>query len=52
MRCNAGRAGFRFDVTLKAAEQGLATAQENLAGMYFNGIGVPKDCGEVVAQSC
>jgi hypothetical protein len=27
----------------KAAEQGLAEAQNNLAGMYFGGRGVPQD---------
>ena len=32
----------------KAAEQGYATAQLNLAGMYFRGHGVSQDYGEAV----
>ena len=38
-----------FDVTLKAAEQGDARAQNMLGAMYHDGDGVPKDDVEAYA---
>jgi len=35
-----------FELYRKAAEQGHAKAQHNLAVMYYNGVGVTKDAGE------
>ena len=46
--CSGSAFGDEFEDTLKKAEQGDATAQNNLGEIYFFGIGVPQDDKQAV----